>query len=192
MSRLIVLTGLDGSGTTSVAERLHELDKGSKIFSGIESPFNDHRDSIDHETRTRSCIAHYFYYLAANIYSSSMIENALEFGNVYCVRYLIDTVVSHRVAGLNVDLTYDNGFYQIHKPDLIVFLSVEEWKRQERLKKRGKSYLDNTLDDDDFRKRFLEEFEKLSDHYVSVDTTNKSILQIAELINSFFDDMKEV
>ena len=79
--------------------------------------------------------------------------------NVYCVRYLIDTVVSHQVAGLDVKLDYES--YGILKPDKTIFIGLNENVRQERIEKRGKSILDKVLDDDKKRKSFLETFKKL-------------------------------
>lgn len=96
----------------------------------------------------------------------------LKTGNVYCVRYLIDTVVSHRVAGLDVDMIYNGGFYNIRKPDLTIFVSVNENIRQERITSRGKGLLDKVLDHDSTRHRFEEEFNRLSSHFVTIDNSN--------------------
>lgn len=182
MGKLIVLTGLDGSGTSSVSAELQKLDAGSKLFNGVSDPYLMCREKIDKATRTASPIAHYLFYLSANIYTSSLIEEALKSGNVYCVRHLIDTVVSHRVAGLSVDLIYETSLYRIRKPDLIVFLSVKEEVRQERLNRRGKGYLDHTLDDNSFREKLLKEFSKLSEYFTTVNVSEKNVLQVVEEI----------
>ncbi len=187
MCNLIVLTGLDGSGTTSVAEKLHKLDAGSALLNGINEPYSTVREAIDHVTRVDSPTAHYLFYLSANVHASFLIENALKSRNVYCVRHLIDTVVSHRVSGLNVDLVYETDSYKIRKPNLIVFLSVEEALRQERLEKRGKSYLDRTLDNDSFRDKFLKEFKSFSGHFKTVNVSGKTVLQIAEEIRTLMN-----
>jgi len=189
MNKLIVLTGLDGSGTSSVAESLHKLDAGSTLLDGINNSYSRCRENIDKATRTVSPIAHYLFYLSANIHTSSLIEEALKSGNVYCVRHLIDTVISHRVAGLNVDLVYETTLYKIRRPDLIVFLNVDEKVRQERLRKRGKSYLDRTLDDDSFREKFLREFAVFSKHFNTINVLAKSILQVAGEIKSLIETL---
>lgn len=180
--KLIVLTGLDGSGTTSVAEELHKTDSTSTLFSSIGDPYTICRDQIDKRVGTISPSAHYLFYLSAVVYSSALIEEKLKTGNVYCVRYLIDTVVSHKVAGLDVDLVYETNSYIITRPDLTIFLDVDESLRQDRLEKRGKGYLDKKLDSNEFRSKFLAEFQKLSSSFTTVHVSGKSIPQISEEI----------
>jgi thymidylate kinase len=178
--KLIVLTGLDGSGTSSVAEELHKLDTSSSLFNSISSPHTTIRSHIDETVESASLSAHYYFYLSATIYTSTLIECKLEHGNVYCVRHLIDTVVSHRVNGLDVQLEYENKLFYIRKPDLIIYLDLNENVRQERITKRGKGFLDKKLDDNGFRARFLAEFERFSEHFIRLEVTNKSVLQIAQ------------
>lgn len=180
--KLIVLTGLDGSGTSSIAEELHNMDSTSSLFNSIGHPYTACRSEIDRVVRDESPAAHYLFYLSAVVYSSRFIAEKLLTGNVYCVRYLIDTVVSHRVAGLNVELEYETNSYKIHKPDLTIFLDVDEGLRQERITKRCKGYLDQKLDDENFRSKFLVEFQRLSDCFTTVKVLGKSIIQITDEI----------
>jgi len=184
MSKLIVLTGLDGSGTTSVARKLSEADTGSTILSGINEPYTSCREAIDRAIRDKCPMAHYLFYLSAIIHASSLAEEALKSGNVYCVRYLIDTVVSHRVAGLDVRLEYETGLYRILKPDFTVFLHIEEGLRQERITGRGKGFLDKTLDNESFRTKFLKEFEFLAGHFYRIDVDGKSVLELTREIRA--------
>ncbi len=95
--------------------------------------------------------------------------------NVYCVRYLIDTVVSHQVAGLDVNLDYSK--YNILKPDLTIFVSANEEIRERRISERGKSILDKILDDTRTRDSFLEKFDKLLDKNRTIffDNTDENI-----------------
>lgn len=182
MGKLIVLTGLDGSGTTSVARKLNEIDIDSKVLSGINEPYSSCREMIDGVVRDKCPMAHYLFYLSANIHTSMLAEEALKSGNVYCVRYLIDTIVSHRVAGLDVHLEYETSLYRILKPDLTIFLHIEESLRQERINGRGKGFLDKTLDDESFRVKFLKEFELLAGHFCRIDVAGKSVLKLAREI----------
>ena len=182
--KFIVLTGLDGSGTSSVATELHRLDRGSNLLNSIITPYTLSRRQIDEVVQNVSPAAHYLFYLSAVVYASCLVDEALEKGNVYCVRHLIDTVVSHRVAGLDVGLEYKTSLFRIPKPDFIIFLDVNEELRQERIDKRGKGYLDKKLDDDGFRVHFIIEFLKLSDHFVRIDVGNKSIAEIAQEVRS--------
>ena len=187
MGKLVILTGLDGSGTTSVAEYLHKTDPGSALVKGLAYPFILCREEIDKLVKDSSPAAHYLFYLASNLYTSSLIEQLIKQGNVYCVRYFIDTVVSHLVAGLPVDLVYETELYRIRRPDLTVFLSVREEVRQARLESRGKSFLDKVLDDGHVRLRFLHEFQKFRNEFIEIDTTDKSIQEIASIIRGLMN-----
>ena len=62
--KLIVITGLDGSGTTTLARNLHELDKGSHLLRTPDFPFDQGRELIDSLVREKSQPAHYLYYLS--------------------------------------------------------------------------------------------------------------------------------
>ena len=153
----IVITGLDGSGTSTIAEKLHTLDQDSYLFHTPSEPFFDRR-MIDKDVRDVSQNAHYLYYLSSVVYLSDYIRKNIDYKshNVYCARYLIDTVVSHRVAGLNVDMNYEK--YNILKPDFTIFVYLNEDIRQERITNRGKSILDYVLDDKLIREAFLDEY----------------------------------
>lgn len=155
----IVITGLDGSGTSTIAEKLHEMDKNSILVRTPSVEFSN-REKIDTIVREESQMSHYLYYLSSVVYMSDYIRNNVDYkeNNVYCVRYLVDTVVSHQVAGLEVELDYET--YGIIKPDLTIFVSLNEQVRQERITKRGKSILDKVLDNDEKREAFLKSFEK--------------------------------
>lgn len=159
----IVITGLDGSGTSSVAEKLHEMDSGSELLKTPSKEFV--RELIDTDVYPISSMAHYLFYLSSTVYMSDYIKKTFNYSskNIYCVRYLIDTVVSHRVAGLQVDLDY--GKYSILKPDMTIFVHLDEKIRQDRITKRGKSDLDKVLDDDRKREKFLTEYKKLLDNF---------------------------
>lgn len=154
----IVITGLDGSGTSTVAEMLHKIDANSEITRTPSLAYSN-RENIDNSVREISQLAHYLYYLSSVVYESDKIkkENKYKENNVYCVRYLIDTVVSHSVAGLDVELDYET--YDVLKPDLTIFVVLNEETRQQRITKRGKSVLDKVLDDDEKRSQFNKKFE---------------------------------
>ena len=155
----IVITGLDGSGTSTLANQLSKIDTGSSVF---RTPSDDYsqRDLIDKNVREFSQTAHYLYYLSSVVYISDIIRKFYNYkdNNIYCVRYLIDTVVSHQVAGLDVDMDYST--YNILEPDLTIFVQLEESIRNQRISARGKGVLDKLLDDAERREKFLEGFKK--------------------------------
>lgn len=173
--KLIVITGLDGSGTSSVGERLCALDPVGISYKTPSSAFEECRSKFDGGLRSESPAAHYLYYLSSVVYASAQIEEHLKTRNVYCVRYLIDTVVSHRVAGLDVNLDYETAYYKIRKPDVTLFLNINEGIRQTRISARGKSELDMVLDDDMIRSQFLKEFSRYSGQYYEIDNSTQAI-----------------
>lgn len=175
VGKLIVITGLDGSGTSSLAEQLCKLDPNGFLFKTPDGPFGETRELFDSEVRDRSQSAHFLFYLAAVVYASERIKEKLKTHNVYCVRYLIDTVVSHRVAGMDVDLVYKGMGYDIHEPDATIFINIDESVRQDRITVRGKSDLDKVLDDNSIRNRFLAEFQRLGDHLCIVDNSTNDL-----------------
>lgn len=187
MGKFIVLTGLDGSGTSSVAENLLQKDIGALIFKSLPKPYSNHREEIDIATKFESPVAHLYYYLSANAYLSEMIQKEMSKNpnsNVYSVRYFIDTVVSQRASGIDIKYEYKQGFLDLKKPDYIFYLDVDEKERQNRLDTRGKGFLDKTLDESDFRNKFLVEFDNLSEHFIKISTTNRSIDEISDEILS--------
>lgn len=188
MGKFIVLTGLDGSGTSSIAEKLLEKDTGALFYKSLPKLYSEKREEIDIATKYDSPTAHLHYYLSANCYLSDLIKkDILKYpqSNIYCVRYFIDTVVSQRASGIDIEYEYQQGFLDLIKPDFIFYLDVDESERQRRLDNRGKGFLDLTLDKDDFRNRFLDEFKNLENEYIRINTTNRSIDDIAQEILDF-------
>jgi thymidylate kinase len=173
--KLIVITGLDGSGTSTLASALAERDPGSFVYKTPSSPYDACRHTIDEQVREKSQPAHYLFYLSSVVFASKEIEELLTQGNVYCVRYLIDTVVSHRAAGLDVNLEYRGSFFSIRPPDLTIMIELDEDVRQTRIEARGKGFLDRLLDEDTLRARFTAEFKRLSHHYVTVENSGSDI-----------------
>lgn len=187
----IVITGLDGSGTSSVAELLHSMDKNS-IITRTPSFEYSNREQVDNSVREVSQMAHYLYYLSSVVYESDKIKSNGNYkeNNVYCVRYLIDTVVSHSVAGLDVKLDYET--YDILKPDLTIFVKLNEEIRQKRITERGKSILDKVLDDSKKREQFNKKF----DYFLSLENGpiivfNNDSTDIQKSVKELFETIKE-
>lgn len=170
--KFIVITGLDGSGTTSLAKILSEKDPKGFFIHTPDDLFSDIRSVFADKVREYCPASHYHLYLSSVILASEIIKEKIKTHNVYCVRYLMDTVVSHRVLGLNIQLEYDLGYYQIAKPDLTIFIDINESIRQERISKRGKGKLDRILDNDHIREKFIMEFNKFSDNLVKVSNSS--------------------
>lgn len=179
----IVITGLDGSGTSTIAKKIHELDEES-ILLKTPSPEYYNREIVDTVIRKDSITAHFLYYLSSTVYMSDYIKNNLDYknNNIYCVRYLIDTVVSNRVAGVDVSLDYNIYGNHLLIPDVTLFVFSDENLRQKRITLRGKSVLDKILDNDLTRQKFLDEFQHLlpADTTILVENNHTDIDTIAE------------
>ena len=190
MGKFIVLTGLDGCGTSSIAQRLNQMDLGSTLFKSLPFPYTEGRELIDLHVREVSTVAHYLYYQSANLYLSELIREQKKraVGNIYCVRYLLDTVVSQRAAGLDLPYSYLTEWGELEKPDHIFYLDVSESERQRRLINRGKGYLDEQLDQEGLRVRFIEEFSRLEQYFTRIDTTDRTMDDIANEIRKHMMD----
>lgn len=75
--------------------------------------------------------------------------------------------------GINVNLDYDLGYYKIEKPNLTLFIHVDEKIRQQRITYRGKSELDKILDKISIRTKFIKEFVRLSDEYKVINNSGE-------------------
>lgn len=169
----VVITGLDGSGTSTIANKIHELDKKSYVLKTPSYEFSD-RNSIDSLVKPVSSVAHMLYYLSSTVYMSDFIKKNFDINreNIYLVRYLIDTVVSNRVAGVPIELNYNVYGNNLLIPDATLFITLDEQIRQSRITKRGKSILDKVLDDDIIREKFLMEFERNLDPETTIYISN--------------------
>ncbi|MGN7477818.1 hypothetical protein ACTHOQ_08170 [Solibacillus silvestris] len=187
MGKLIVITGLDGSGTSTVGDQLHMEDLGSSLLKSPPYPFSSNRHDIDEKLFHQSPTAHYLYYLASNVHLTNVIHEKMaeHDGNVYCIRHYIDTVVSHRAKGVDVKYEYETALYSIRKPDYIFYLDVEEGERQMRLDVRGRGFLDDQLNDEALRRRFIEEFNALESEFIRIPTTNRALEEITKEIQSY-------
>ncbi len=173
--KLVVITGLDGTGTSSLAERLCAMDPNGVTFRTPSAVFSKVRPDIDDIVREESQAAHYLFYLAAVVHAGVELKEKLKHHNVYCTRYLIDTVVSHRVNGVPAELEYETALYSIPRPTITLLVEVRERERQRRLDGRGRSALDRLLDEEDYRTSFLREFERFSDQFKRIDNTSNDI-----------------
>lgn len=187
MGKLVVITGLDGSGTSTVGDQLHFEDPGSSLLKSPPYPFSSNRHDIDEKLFHQSPTAHYLYYLASNVLLTEVINEKMaeHDNNIYCIRHFIDTVVSHRAKGVDVKYEYETDLYSIRKPDYIFYLDVEEGERQLRLDTRGRGYLDDQLNDEALRLRFEEEFHALESEIIRIQTTNRALEEIIAEIQSY-------
>ncbi|KRT67720.1 MAG: hypothetical protein XU08_C0001G0129 [candidate division WWE3 bacterium CSP1-7] len=189
MGKFIVITGLDASGKDTVAAALQELDPGSYLVKTPTDPFIPARSEMD-ALAMQHPWTHYHFYLASIYHASSIISELLRnSSNVYCVRYLLDTVCYHRGLGLPVRLNYTKG---IRRPDLTIFLAIsDEGVRQRRLGSRGRSVGDEVTDNERIRQKILEAYRRYDSEYVLVDNTFKTVPQVVGEIRNIIEGLSK-
>lgn len=172
----MVITGVDGSGKDYVAQHLHQIDQDSGLIGTPTPAFLSSRLAVD-AFALEVPSAHYYFYLASVIHASCLIEDMLKRGNVYCVRYLIDTIVYHRAMGLPVQLEYETVWYKIKKPDMTIFLEIDDENlRQSRLKEREKITVgDQMVNQFELRSRILSEYAHFSREFITVNNSHRKI-----------------
>ena len=176
---ITVFTGLDGMGTSTISRKVSELDEGS-ILTKTPSDLFVERNMMDEHLRNFSPDAHMMYYLMSVIAESDRLKACYDVNNtnIYITRYLIDTVVSNRVAGIDIPYDYNirlgNYVHKILVPDVTVFIDGDEAKRQQRISKRGKDCLDKVLDDPEKVKMFRRQFIELLDPKKTIWINNNS------------------
>ena len=84
----IVITGLDGSGTSTIATKLHNLDKGSILLHTPSTEYKS-REVIDTSVYETSTMAHYLYYLSSVAYISDYIKKNIDISKKMYTVYVI-------------------------------------------------------------------------------------------------------
>lgn len=183
----IQVTGIDGSGTTSIANGLVKKNKNDVVLKTPSEEYKE-RQTIDNVVSKDSKVGNMLYYLSSVVYMSDYIKNHLDYknNNVYVVRYLIDTVVSNRVSGIPINLDYNIYGNDLLIPDATIFVFSNELVRQSRISARGKSNLDLRLDSKEVRNSFMKEFNKLLDFDTTIFVDNSSY-DIDETINKTYE-----
>jgi thymidylate kinase len=180
--QLVVITGLDGVGKNFVAKQLQAADPGSILVETPGTPFATIRGHID-EIAAEVPAAHYAFYLGSVIHMSHLIERELERGNVYCVRYLIDTVAYHRALGLAVGLSYVTDWYRVRRPDWTFLLRADEDTRRQRISSRGKVTVgDRLVSEVAVRAAIEREYDALSSEYVAIVNADGEVGNVVETI----------
>lgn len=178
--KFIVITGIDGAGKDYVTQQIQKYDPDSTIIKTPTEPFIPARLNID-ECALETPASHYFFYLASVIHASCMVEKRLARGNVYCVRYLLDTVVYHRAMGLPIDLDYETPLYRIRRPDLTFLLTIfDERIRQRRLHDRHCiTPGDLIVNDRSLREAILAEYARFADQLIPIDNSQRDVDDVA-------------
>lgn len=94
------------------------------------------------------------------------------------------------ITGLDVKFDYET--YDILKPDLTIFVKLNEEIRQKRITERGKSILDKVLDDSKKREQFNKKF----DYFLSLENGPIIVFKndstdIQKSVKELFETIKE-
>jgi thymidylate kinase len=138
-SIFIVIEGLDGSGKSTICEKLgHKLN--CTIYKTPSFPYSKIRSEVD---STADAAARFFFYLSSVFYASTEISALLKKNSVVCDRYLYSTICYHAI--LNPSFSkFAIGDWNILRPDFTFFLSTPFEERVRRIAAREASELSGT------------------------------------------------
>jgi len=173
----IVIEGLDGVGKTTIGKSLSRRLHAKLVKTPPESMHLFHKFF---QKRSPSNLSFLFYFFSVMIVSLKIRLN-IKKNSFICVRYLNSTLAYH--YSFNYDLQIRKFSFLIKKPDLQIFLILNENERKKRLKFRNKqSNIDLLTTISGVRKKILYKYYKNIHGVTIIDTTNKSVQEIVNII----------
>ncbi len=143
--KFVVIEGLDATGKSTLVEELVKRLNATQLacppeLKALGLSDGDLRSHFDN----RPPVYRRAYYRAANLIASEQTEIALQNGHVVMDRYWPSTVA---FAALDDDSDLDQewqGRYppELHEPDAVILLTVDEENRKRRMCKRGEPHTD--------------------------------------------------
>lgn len=124
------------------------------------------------------------YYLLASLEASMIAKQNLDlWNNVIMDRNILSTLVYHKALGSDNAKNINLDTLDILRPDLTIYLDVEEEERFKRLNLRWDlSVTDKHLENDrELLNRVLEEYKKFSDQMYIIDTTWKNVEEVLNI-----------
>lgn len=130
--RFVVLEGFDGSGKSSVGQRLAEA-IGGVYLRTPPVEWDAHREVFDRAGV--SVEARYLFYLSGVVVASERIREMIHRCDVVCDRFVLSTNAYHKCLGMRLP-TWIKSIALI-KPDATFFLEVPEVERRQRVAGRN-------------------------------------------------------
>lgn len=174
--KFVVIEGLDATGKSTLVEELVKRLNATQLacppeLKALGLSDGDLRSHFDN----RPPVYRRAYYRAANLIASEQTEIALQNGHVVMDRYWPSTVA---FAALDDDSDLDQewqGRYppELHEPDAVILLTVDEENRKRRMCKRGEPRTDEELNlevDVERREAVLQAYRMFES--IEVDTSN--------------------
>ena len=174
--KFVVIEGLDATGKSTLVEELVKRLNATQLacppeLMALGLSDGDLRSHFDN----RPPVYRRAYYRAANLIASEQTEIALQNGHVVMDRYWPSTVA---FAALDDDSDLDQewqGRYppELHEPDAVILLTVDEENRKRRMCKRGEPRTDEELNlevDVERREAVLQAYRMFES--IEVDTSN--------------------
>jgi len=165
--KFIALEGLSGAGKSTIGEILAE--KISGIFYKTPAQiFRDVRSEID---KCAEPTARFLFYLGGIFQSSFEISKLLDSCDVVCDRYLLTTLLWHKLIGVDIDKLIPLCDSCLVMPDYTFLILCENDIRLARLYGRGLSPNDRKERENNLEGKLLVEYKGY--HLLEIDNSQE-------------------
>lgn len=205
----IVLEGIDGSGTTTQINFLHDYFKSLSKYNDVLTTHEPWKSKEIKEMLEKDSDAYSngekmaeLYVLDRKNHLENLINPVLKQGGIVLTdRYHLSTYGYQGTQGISFDKVKDlHEKHKIKNPDLTIFLDVDYETTKKRIKKRGES-LEKFEKNENFTKALIKEYNSLfeltsKDQYLlgpmSKINGNRPIEEVAENIKIECDGLYDL